>query len=188
MPRNAIRGAGADHIVKLEDLPELLVRLTNEPADPRSIGVIPGNVGAGYTPFVCPDCGGVLNLDEEELPSFRCQVGHRWNGRGLAAKQAEQLDLALWATLRTLKENVRLSRTLEQRALARGHPNTARRFGNRARESELRLRLVQEVLGLSGPRRGTRKRSREADIVERGLEANDVGPRPTNGGGEPPKG
>jgi hypothetical protein len=137
--------------VKLEDLPELLTRLTNEPAEPPPIGVVPGNVGAGHTPFVCPDCGGVLNLDDEELPSFRCQVGHRWNGKGLAAKQAEQLDLALWAALRALLENVRLSRTLEQRALARGHPNTARRFANRASESELRLRLVQEVLGRLPP-------------------------------------
>jgi two-component system chemotaxis response regulator CheB len=188
MPRNAIRGAGADHIVTLDEIAPLLVRLTNEPAEPPSIGVVRGEAGTGYTPFVCPDCGGVLSLDEEGLPSFRCQVGHRWNGKGLASKQAEQLEVALWAALRTLQEHVRLSRTLEQRALARGHPKTARRFGLRARESAHRLGLVRDVLGLSRPRRKGAKRLGESEIVARGLEADDVGQRPTNGGGEPPKG
>jgi two-component system chemotaxis response regulator CheB len=155
MPRNALRGAGADHVVALRDLAPLLARVAAEPAG-RPAGApvagLPG-AGAGYTPFVCPDCGGVLSVEEEDLPAFRCQVGHRWNGKGLATKQAEALELALWAALRTLQEHLRLSRTLEQRALERGHSTTARRFAARARESEHRLKHVRRALGLSRPLR-----------------------------------
>jgi two-component system chemotaxis response regulator CheB len=186
MPRNAIRGAGADHVVPLEQLAPLLVRLTGEPAGPRSIAPAPSKLGTSYTPFVCPDCGGVLEFDEGELPSFRCQVGHRWSGKGLSAKQAEGLELALWAALRTLQEHLRLSRTLEQRAMARGHLAGARRFGNRARESEHRLGLVREVLGLSSPRRRRRARARERELHP-DLETAPA-PEGAEGGDGPPKG
>jgi two-component system chemotaxis response regulator CheB len=173
MPRNAIRGAGADHVAPLDELPQLLLRLTREVAElPPPGAVRAGDGGGATTPFVCPDCGGVLNLDEESLPSFRCQVGHRWNGKGLAAKQREALELALWAALRTLKEHSRLSRALEERALARGHAKSAQRFANRARESEHRLSLVRAVLGLDAPRGRPRKRVREeARLVDRDLDA-----------------
>jgi two-component system chemotaxis response regulator CheB len=193
MPRNALRGAGADHVVRLDELAPLLVRLTGEPANPRTVAAAPGaDVGAGYSPFVCPDCGGVLDVEEDELPSFRCQVGHRWNGKGLAEKQSEQLELALWAALRTLLEHVRLSRALEKRALARGHAATAKRFAIRARESEHRLQLVRDVLGLPGSPRRAGKRLRGRDLVRRDVatatDRDDPGIGRADGDGRSPDG
>ncbi|HYD53682.1 MAG TPA: chemotaxis protein CheB, partial [Gemmatimonadaceae bacterium] len=58
------------------------------------------------SPYSCPDCGGVLwAIADDDLPRYRCRVGHAWTQDALLMQQAETLDVALWTALRALEEN-----------------------------------------------------------------------------------
>jgi two-component system chemotaxis response regulator CheB len=68
------------------------------------------------TPITCPECGGSLwEHDEGGLLRFKCHVGHAFSLESLDAGQADGLEAALWAALRSLQERAELFRRLARR-------------------------------------------------------------------------
>lgn len=161
MPRNALRGDSPDHCVPLAELPALLERLARSPAGPPR--PVPPRVAAEAriaeqelaamgqetqefgTPsrMSCPQCGGVLNeLLEGKTARFRCQIGHAYGPESLATSQAEKLEEALAAAIRTHYERQQLFSRMEAAALARGMPLAAERWRRAAEEAERAAELI----------------------------------------------
>lgn len=162
MPRSAIRHAKVDHILPLEEIPQLLVRLANEPAP----GVPPpqhDQAGAMVklqhseldtdqqlgttTNFRCPECGGVLH--EHALGSmlrFRCTLGHAFSLNSLLASQTKTLEQALYTALYALEEKAALLHRRVQRSTEQGYQRAAKKFAAEVQQIELQARQIREVL------------------------------------------
>ena len=122
MPRNALAAVEADHVVVLDELAALLVRLVDEPAPrvqiPEEVSLeaelsLPGpsrprevdRVGRPVA-LACPDCGGPLWQSGEGLSAtYRCHVGHALSARVLLDAQSEQIERSLWVAVRSLSEH-----------------------------------------------------------------------------------
>src|SRR6185295_19939643 len=88
---------------------------TDEPTDdpPMAIvdagGDLPRAATREGTRFTCPECGGVLfERHEGALERFECSVGHVFAIESLSSAQAEALEGALWAAVRSLEDRAAL--------------------------------------------------------------------------------
>lgn len=111
MPRNAMQRVAVDYVLPLAEMPETLVRLTQEEIGVEEYAVpdrliLENKIAEGAmenfsnagTPsiFSCPECGGVLQeIREGEPLRYRCQVGHAYTVNTLADGQADRLEEAL---------------------------------------------------------------------------------------------
>lgn len=104
------------------------------------------------SPYSCPECGGALWEVSNPGERFRCHVGHAYSMKTLVCDQAERIEAALWAALRGLEENERLSRRLADDAAQRGHERSAVFHGESARahasHAGVLRRLIAEAVTL----------------------------------------
>ena len=134
MPRSALAGDATARAIPLGEMPAALCSMIDEPlerlaraaprrepsigpgthddraddADPRS-GTITG--------LTCPECGGALwEHDETGVPRFKCHVGHAYSADSLEVSQAQALESALWAAMRSLQERADMFRRLARRS------------------------------------------------------------------------
>ena len=57
------------------------------------------------TMFTCPDCGGMLwQSDTGPILRFQCHVGHAWGVEALLDQKSENLEAALWTSVRMFEE------------------------------------------------------------------------------------
>jgi two-component system, chemotaxis family, protein-glutamate methylesterase/glutaminase len=171
MPRSATEIAGADHVVPLAELSELLVELVRasrtvqsgtgagamaiQPSDPveRASQIAEHTMATQarderrgqVSPYTCPECGGALwQLDEPQLVQFRCHVGHAYDGEVLLAEQTDALEAALWTAVRTFREKAVLTQQLATRERARGNAETAARYEEQAAQTNRYAALIVE--------------------------------------------
>jgi len=132
MPENAIVAAHPRHILGVDDIGALVVRLASggveaEGGDPtsrrrrqrlarfNSAGLLVGGSGTIGTPtgLTCPECHGVLwvgpNLGS---PVLHCPVGHAFSPESLHEQQRVSVEQSLWAAVRSLREQAALERLL----------------------------------------------------------------------------
>jgi two-component system chemotaxis response regulator CheB len=125
MPRRAIERVEAEHILPVAGIAAALTELVGQPVtthgrtsmenaiDPeeRLEAVIAEDfveqASDGRTEettlFTCPDCGGVLWQGAEgSVLRFRCHVGHAFAPEVLLSQKSEELETALWSSLRLL--------------------------------------------------------------------------------------
>jgi two-component system chemotaxis response regulator CheB len=174
MPQNATQIAGADHVVPVAAMPQLLVDLVRQsvpsngggrPADPiekmpevveQTMAAQARNERRGQVaPYTCPECGGSLwQVDEPRLVQFRCHVGHAYNGEALLAEQTDALEAALWTAVRTFREKCVLGRQMANAERKKGDAAAAARFEEQAAQAERYARLIVEhvLQGNGGPR------------------------------------
>jgi two-component system chemotaxis response regulator CheB len=68
------------------------------------------------TMFTCPDCGGTLwQSATGPIIHFRCHVGHTWGPETLLGNKSEELEAALWSSVRLLEERATLTRQVAKR-------------------------------------------------------------------------
>ena len=165
MPQNAIEAVDVDHIVPLSELAELLTRLVSEPPQgPEDFTMSEDDIAenasdrleyAGVEPrvpgdpsiFTCPDCRGTLwEIKEGGLLRYRCRVGHAFSTEGLVGAQAQEVEAALYAALRTLEEHLSLTDRMRRRALEHGHRLIVARLEESIEELHNRTSLLRKVL------------------------------------------
>lgn len=166
MPRSAIDHVRVDRVASAADLGRMIVECVNTPIpdeatvpaseDTREVAYAETNMNLVESPnehpgdvsgFSCPDCGGVLwRIEEGDFVRFRCRVGHGWTADALIEEQADQIDDALWAALRSLEERASLLRNMAERYQRAGTPGLASRFEMQMQEMAARARLVRDLL------------------------------------------
>lgn len=166
MSLSAIAHVEVDHVVPLSAIGPLLVHLAHEQAAAEGSYPVPKDLEMETklaamdmsemqngehvgTPsvFSCPECGGVLwEMHDGNLLRFRCRVGHAFSVDSVLAGQSEAVEEALWTALKTLEENVSLSRRMAKNAHEGGKYWLAKRFDQRVREAEQHAALIRKVL------------------------------------------
>lgn len=166
MPLNAIEHVKVDYVLPLQEIGALLVRLAHEAVqeleeDSTSEDMDIETRMAKFemktihdyhkvgTPsaFSCPDCGGVLwEIHDGDLLRFRCRVGHAFSVESMFSGQADEIEAALWAAMKTLEESASLARRMMKQAKDRGQDWLARSFEERLAEAERHSTLIGQVL------------------------------------------
>jgi two-component system, chemotaxis family, protein-glutamate methylesterase/glutaminase len=160
MPLTAIARAAPQYVTKLEDMPGLFDALVRGQADaPRAtsrsleheVTIAKGGSGGmdrmdgigRRSVLTCPDCGGVMwEIQEGDLPRYRCHVGHTYAGEVMSFALDESLRGALSSARRALEERVALARKLHRQAAASGHSLVARMWLDRVEECERELEII----------------------------------------------
>jgi two-component system chemotaxis response regulator CheB len=163
MPRHALEGVRVDHVVALDRLGPLLVRLlSSEPEgavqqdrdveieiaiasgrNAREAGV--EDIGEPSS-FACPECHGVLLRLKREGPTrFRCHTGHAYSAASLAAAVNDGIEDALWNAVRALEEGALLMRHLATHARAEDTARRAADFDAQADEAHRQSETVRDV-------------------------------------------
>ena len=166
MPRSALAHVDMDYILPLPDIGPVVARLAREQAAEQEAYPVPkdmemetkmaemdvnalNNGESIGTPsvFSCPECGGVLwELHDENLLRFRCRVGHAYSVDSVLAGQSEAVEQALWAALKTLEENISLSRRMVKEAHGKGKDWLAKRFTEKWQQAEQHAAQIRRVL------------------------------------------
>lgn len=171
MPVSALRLVEADHVLPARGIGQYLASMP-VPASLKSgfDGMVEGNVeeeGAAFikadfaeqendrrrgqlTMFTCPDCGGTLwQTADGPIAGFRCHVGHAWSLESLLGQKSEQLEAALWSSVRLLEERATLSRQAAARIRGSGGPGRSGRVDEQAQVDEQRADAIRELLDVS---------------------------------------
>ncbi|MFN8677623.1 MAG: chemotaxis protein CheB [Thermomicrobiales bacterium] len=170
MPQSALRAVAADVVVPVAGMARVLVDLVQEAVpdegavammdDEERIDAVVAEDFAEQarddrfdetTIYTCPDCGGVLwQVGAGTHLRFRCHVGHAYAPELLLSQKSEELEAALWSSLRLLKEKATLTRQLAARARASGLGRHAGQMAERIEEQAVReeryAQAIQELL------------------------------------------
>jgi two-component system chemotaxis response regulator CheB len=159
MPRSAVRHVGPDYVVPLDEIPALLKRLTESPAErgeampqpseipPAHAEWDPGAPNGEPSGFTCPECHGALwASDEPGVLHYRCRVGHAYSAESLLAAHDTDLEAALWTALRSLEEHAAMSRRMSVSARKLGHPRSASAYAERALDSEHHAAIIRRTI------------------------------------------
>jgi two-component system, chemotaxis family, protein-glutamate methylesterase/glutaminase len=166
MPRNAMRYLEVDHVVPASALGATLNRLTREPVDgdggePAAPSMIqetriarlePEEIEGDEKPgipseFACPEChGGLREIQEGNLLRFRCRTGHAYSPETLLQTQDEDVERALFLSLRAIEERLALRRRLLDQARARRLDSLSREWETRTAELEKASRALSGLL------------------------------------------
>ena len=99
------------------------------------------------TIYTCPDCGGVLWQDQSgPRLHFRCHVGHAYGPEILLGLKSEELEAALWSSVRLLREKATLSRQLAVRNRVVGNLAMAERGDDQATVEEQHADAIRNLI------------------------------------------
>jgi two-component system, chemotaxis family, protein-glutamate methylesterase/glutaminase len=172
MPRRAIERVTTEHILPVAEIAAALTDLVRQPVTAQGGNSMVNTIDPEErleeaiaedfveqatdgrteetTIFTCPDCGGVLwQGGEGPLLRFRCHVGHAFAPEVLLNQKSEELETALWSSLRLLKEKATLTLQLANRTRASGNgkaSQAANRIAEQAELDERHVRVIQELL------------------------------------------
>jgi two-component system, chemotaxis family, protein-glutamate methylesterase/glutaminase len=166
MPRNAIAHACVDHIVRMEQLPDLLFELSRQQAaNPmltnRSEALaIENRIAAGDNPLsagilslgapsvnTCPHCHGVLmELSDTGPLRFRCHTGHAFSPESLLADLDRTIDDGLTAVLRSIHERQLLLDQLIHAAKLGGDEHTAQEYARQLEDASMRADEIRTLV------------------------------------------
>ena len=165
MPRSAIASGTVDHVLRISQIADLLVRLVEEPLEKggneplsdemvQETDIAELDLGALHSidkpgspsRFSCPECHGVLWEIDDDIVRFRCRVGHAYSPETLLAQQSNSVDVALWAGLRALEENAALMSRMAKKMRDQGNARSAGRFDEQAEGSLGRAETLRRLI------------------------------------------
>lgn len=169
MPKSVLRYVKVNHCIPLKEIPELLVRLANEPAADEEAYPIPKDIEVESniaeqqmntkeflenveqigirTTYTCPECSGsIWQIGDEDPLRFRCHVGHSYTADIFLAEQTHNLENALWSAVRALEEKVTFSRQMAERMKNYNLHNAVKKYEDYARNLDKEVSLVREVI------------------------------------------
>jgi two-component system chemotaxis response regulator CheB len=165
MPSSALQHVAVDHVVDLEEIPDLLMRLATQPvanvtrevpAMMRAENEIAGGADAlragslelgKSSHFTCPECHGTLSeMREGTIVRFRCHTGHAYSMQALLGDIDNSIDSSLWGVLRALQERSILLREAAVFTRQRNNSSDAALLESRARECDQKIRSIRDLL------------------------------------------
>jgi two-component system chemotaxis response regulator CheB len=166
MPRSAVQNVSVDHVVRIVEMAKLLKKLVLLPASPRSSPRVrhngaktQSNPQQSSAVLICPDCGGPLSENQEGRAShFVCRTGHAYSIESLLEEDGENLERALWISLRTLQDKSMLEQKLANQARNAGQNEVARYFNKKARATVRQSAPIRELLNLRASKKELQKK------------------------------
>ncbi len=166
MPQSAIAHAAVDHVVTIQDLPQLLERLTRAELAPAShasggeVMSIENRIASGENPLAagilgigapsvntCPHCSGVLMEVNDAGPlRFRCHTGHAFSPESLLADLDRTIDDGLYSVLRSIHERQMLLDQLIVAARASGDDRTAQEYARQSEDARMRADEIRSLV------------------------------------------
>ena len=161
MPTSAIENVAVDRILPLHEIAGALTMLTsgNEEAETSEQETEATEVESGFdisqqhdapgspTVLRCPECNGALwELEDGELQSYACHVGHVFSADSLLGEQEDAVERAVWSAVRLLEEQTTLNNRLADRLEQRGDVRSPARFRSRAAVAEEQAALIRHTL------------------------------------------
>lgn len=165
MPTSAIQLVEPDYVLTARDIGIQLARLDARTPSPRDAAMdeidhaeqtIERDFSAQrddrnpnqLTMYTCPDCGGAIwQVESGKLLRFQCHVGHAWGPEALLGLKSDELESALWSSVRLLRERSTLSRQVAVRMRESGDaPGGATRIEDQANLDERRSVAIREML------------------------------------------
>ena len=109
--------------------------------------------GADLTDIGCPDCRGVLAVEERSSGqlAFFCRVGHAYSGQSLVVAKEDQLENALWSAVETYEEVAMLGREMAQRLRRAGTRAGRSTHEERARRATRNAATLRGLIGRDRP-------------------------------------
>jgi two-component system chemotaxis response regulator CheB len=161
MPLSAIERVGVDRVAAAADIAAVLNEVVHADVDSSAgpareqtdvaEGLVSGlRINDGQppsSPFVCPECGGSLwEQREGEGLRYRCHTGHGFTAATLSALQSDELEQALWTSVRLLDEQAELQRRMAGRWQTDGNVKVRARFESNAEDREHAADLIRTLL------------------------------------------
>jgi two-component system chemotaxis response regulator CheB len=172
MPRNAMDAVQVDYVDAADDIAARLIELAGRPvtasAEAAPVQTVhevrmASELNSGMkeidqigkrTPLTCPECGGATwEFAETGTPHYRCHVGHAYSLQSLASEQLVRTEAALWAAVRSLEENERVSLRLAEDAARRGRPQSEKFHADVAAASQKHADVLRDMLAAATPSR-----------------------------------
>ncbi|MEN3307426.1 MAG: two-component system, chemotaxis family, protein-glutamate methylesterase/glutaminase [Micromonosporaceae bacterium] len=166
MPLAAMRMTRVDHVLPVGKIGPLLGELGTQPVTDQPVRLPPDRMvpaevdavvesadGSASSPdtYGCPTCGGgLVEIQSEPVPRYRCRVGHVWSPDSLLEEHTAALESALWMALRALEEKSDLSAKLSVGGRDRGDLRTARTYQSLSDEARRASTLIREVIARLG--------------------------------------
>ncbi|HKC18563.1 MAG TPA: chemotaxis protein CheB [Candidatus Dormibacteraeota bacterium] len=157
MPKNAIKVAEPEHVAPADEIGRLIAGAVREPVgaggtmdkggvemEPVGVKDTPGQV----TGITCPDCHGSIWLQTGEggEVAFTCRVGHSYSPESFFEIQAENVENAVWAAVRSLEEQAALAGVMGSQATRFGDADGAKRFELRQQMADANASTIRTVL------------------------------------------
>ncbi|AOM79638.1 chemotaxis protein CheB [Pedobacter steynii] len=165
MPENALREVEIDYCVALDDMPALLVKLSQEVIGSTEImkdektkieiniaaeenALKQGSLNIGVlSPYTCPECHGVLSkIMDGDLSRFRCHTGHAYSADTLMASVTEKIEDSLYSAVRGMDESILLLNHIGDHYAEANQPKLAAVYFKKAKEAEGRSNLVRKAV------------------------------------------
>ena len=150
MPASAIANVAVDAIVPSGLVASTIVAMVNGDDPPPEAGA--GDPGSDPPPgeqarVICPECGGILSeRSEAGVLQWECRVGHRYSPSTLVDLQADDVEGALWAAIRTLADRAVLLERMARQSEERGQPRSARRFRRQSEAASEQAEIVRQAI------------------------------------------
>ena len=167
MPENALYEVEVDHVVPIDGMAELLVRLSRESIDASDeimedsklieteIRIAEadnafesGIMGLGkLSPFTCPECHGVLTeLKDGKRPRYRCHTGHAFSADSLLANVTENIEDSMWSTIRGIEESIMLLDHMGRHFAEEKQTELASLYFEKSGEAKQRVDIIREAV------------------------------------------
>jgi len=149
MPEAAIAAAHPDFVVRLAEMPEILLRLSETSRSNVLPFAPPEKAERTGTPsaYVCPECKGTLwEVYDGEALRFHCRVGHNFSAESMMRSHDTAVERALWEALRALDERADLTRRLAKKAKERNHAIAEVRFRQKTEFAKQNAEVLRRVL------------------------------------------
>lgn len=169
MAKSALQYVKVDHCLRLAKIPDLLVRLSNEPASTEAYPVTAEieaeskiaeqqmntqeflktveSIGTRTT-YTCPECNGSIWQigDSEPLMRFRCHIGHSYTANVFLAEQTQNVEDSLWTAVRVMEEKVTFLRHLSEQMKNYNLTTTATKYEDNAKNMDEEVKIIRELI------------------------------------------
>ena len=159
MPQSAVETGMVDAILSIPGIVKYLVERdvpvvaavpdldAQYPAHEDSMKLPPDSPAGNPSPYTCPECHGTLfEVDSEQLPRYRCRIGHAYSQKSLEAEQAATVETTLWTAIRALEERAALLYELAGRMRRRNLDFSALRMESQAAEAQRGAGQIRDLI------------------------------------------
>ncbi len=169
MAKSALQFVKVDYCLPLAAIPDLLVRLSKEPAAPEEDYPVTEELEVEAkiaeqemntqeflqhveaigtrTTYTCPECNGSIWQIGNEAPlRYRCHIGHSFTANIFLSEQTQNIENALWSAVRAMEEKVTFSRQMAERMGSYNIQKAAAKYEDHAKSLDAEVSLIRGII------------------------------------------